>query len=363
MTAVPGPPVNPFTAAAQSRRGLLALFGLIEILIGAACFGLLCVMFILWFFASRLPPEQAPILGTSNLVLSVLLYAGSAAFFVVMGVGTIYARRWARAVMLIVCWPWLLNMVAFLIFLVVMLRPLMARLQDASGAVFPSAGSFPSGETLPPGAHVSPAMLIAIPLGLSLFLTILPLAFIVFYTRPGVRHAFETAHTRPCWTDGRPLSVLALAFVMWIGAAGCLAGVFYGAFAAFGTMLTGAPAVVASLVAAGACAWLGLGLYRMSFTGWWANLGFAVLLHLSWWMTLSRLGLEGILGTVQSDPERMQALRQSGLTALFESPWLVLLSALIWIGVLLGMKRHFRTGFPPSRPEVRPSPIHRSPAA
>jgi hypothetical protein len=345
MTAGAGPPVNPFTAAAQSRRGLLALFGLIEILIGAACFGLLCVMFILWFFASRLPPEQAPTLGASNLVLSVLLYAGAAAFFVVMGVGTIYARRWARAVMLIVCWPWLLNMVAFLIFLVVMLRPLMARLQDASGAA------------------VSRSMLIAIPLGLSLFLAILPLTFIVFYTRPNVRHAFETADTQPCWTDGRPLSVLALALVMWIGAAGCLAGAFYGAFAAFGTMLTGAPAVVASLVAAGACLWLGLGLYRMSFTGWWANLGFAVLLHLSWWMTLSRLGLADILGTLQRDPEQMRALRQSGLTALFESPWLVLLSALIWIGVLVGLRRHFRTGSPPSPPEGRPSPIHRSPAA
>jgi hypothetical protein len=345
VTAAPEPPPNPFIAAAQSRRGLLALFGLIEILIGAASFGLLCVMLILWVFASRLPPDQVPMLGTTNLVLSALLYAGSAAFFVVMGVGTIYARRWARAVMLIVAWPWLLNMVAFLIFLVVMLRPLMAQIQDAAGA------------------PVSPAILIAIPLGLCVFLTILPLAFIIFYTRPGVRHAFETTDRNPCWTDGRPPSVLAMALIMWIVAGGCLAGVFYGAFALFGTMLIGAPAVVAGVAAAGVCAWLGLGLYRMSFTGWWANLGFAVLLHLSWWMTLSRLGLERILGTAQHDPERMQALRQSGLTALFESPWLVLLSALIWIGVLVGMRRHFRMGDPPSRPEVRPSPIHRSPAA
>lgn len=341
----PGPPPNPFIAAAQSRRGLLALFGLIEILIGAACFGLLCVMSILWIFASRLPPEQAPMPGASNLVLSALLYACSAAFFVVMGVGTIYARRWARAIMLIVSWPWLLNMVAFLIFLVVMLRPLMAQIQEAAGA------------------PVSPAILIAIPLGLSVFLTILPLAFIIFYTRPGVRHAFETTDPQPCWTDGRPPSVLAMALITWIGAAGCLAGAFYGTFALFGTMLIGAPAVVAGLAAAGICAWLGWALYRMSFTGWWANLGFAVLLHLSWWMTLSRLGLEGILGAARHDPERMRALRQTGLTALLESPWLVLLSALIWIGVLVALKRHFRTGYPPSRSEGRPSPIHRFPAA
>ena len=44
MTAAPEPAVDPFTAAAQSRRGLLALFGLIEILIGAACFGLLLAL-------------------------------------------------------------------------------------------------------------------------------------------------------------------------------------------------------------------------------------------------------------------------------------------------------------------------------
>ena len=347
MTGAPEPPVNPFTAAAQSRRGLLALFGLIEILIGAACFGLLCVMSILWLFASRLPPEQAPILGTSNLILSVLLYAGSAAFFVVMGVGTIYARRWARAIMLIVSWPWLLNMVAFLIFLVVMLRPLMARLQDSAQAVFPSAGSFPSGETLPQGAHVSPAMLVAIPLGLSLFLTILPLAFIVFYTRPGVRHAFDTADTRPCWTDGRPLSVLAMTLVIWLGAAGCLAGLFYGVFAGFGVLLSGAPAVAANLAVAAATAWLGYALYRMTIGGWWANLAFAVLFHLSWWITLSRIGLAGILGTVTIDPGRVQALRQTGLPALFESSWLVLLSAIVWIAALLSVKRHFRQDFRP----------------
>jgi hypothetical protein len=362
MTAEPQAP-PPIAATVESRRGLLALFGLIEILVGAACFGLLCVMSVMWMFASRLPSQQQPLLETSNLVLSVMLYAGAAAFFVVMGIGTIYARRWARAIMLIVSWPWLLNMVALLIFLTVMLRPLLARMQDSAGAVFPSGASFPAGEGLPPGPGMSPVMLVAIPFGLCVLLTMLPLSFIIFYTRPGVQRTFDTADRRPCWTDGRPLSVLALALVMWAGAAGCLAGIFYHAFALFGVMLLGAPAILASLAAAGLFIWLGRELYRMTPAGWWANLGFAALLHLSWWMTLSRLGLEGVLGTVQKDPARMQALRQTGLTALFESPWLVLLSAVIWIGVLMGLKRHFRTGHPPSRQEDQPSPIRRFPVA
>ncbi|HYV85914.1 MAG TPA: hypothetical protein VFB49_08400 [Patescibacteria group bacterium] len=350
MTGQPQPPPR-IDVTVESRRGLLSLFGLIEILVGAACFGLLCVMSVIWLFAGRLPPEQRPILETSNLVLSVLLYAGAAGFFVVMGLGTIYARRWARAIMLIVSWPWLLNMVALLIFLAVILRPMLARLEGSPDTPFPT------------GAGITPAMMVAIPFGLCVLLALLPLSFIIFYTRPGVRRTFDTADRRPCWTDGRPLSVLALALVTWAGAAACLAGTFYGAFALFGWMLTGAPAVAASLVAAGLCVWLGLGLYRMTPAGWWANLGFALLLHLSWWMSLSRLGVEGILGSAQIDSERTQALRQAGLLALFGSSWLVLLSAVIWIAVLVGLKRHFRTGCPPSRREDQPSPIHRFPAA
>jgi hypothetical protein len=56
-------------------------------------------------------------------------------------------------------------------------------------------------------------------------------------------------------------------------------------------MLIG-PAVVAGLAAAGPRL-ARAGALPDVVTGWWANLGFAVLLHLSWWMTLSRLGLEG----------------------------------------------------------------------
>jgi hypothetical protein len=369
IATAPSPPAPPVSLAAtvETRRGLLSLFGLIEILVGAACFGLLAVQFVMWIYFSRLAPGERPAPGMSNLLIAALVYALGAAFFVTMGVGTIYARHWARAIMLIVSWPWLLNMVALLAFVVVMLRPLLAMLRS-SGALLPQGATLPSGaplpsDALPPGVTVTPAMLIAIPLGIGVLLTLLPLALIVFYTRPAVVRAFDTTDPRPCWTDGRPLSVLALALVLWVCGAACLSGVVFRAFAMFGVMLTGVPAVLASLALAGAFAWLGLEIYRMSFTGWWANLGFAVLLHLSWWMTLSRLGLEGILGTVQADPDQMRALRQAGLTALFESGWLVLLSAVVWIGVLVGLKRHFRSDSPPSPREVPPSPIRRFPAA
>src|SRR5262249_42724095 len=163
--------------------------------------------------------------------------------------GTIYARRWARAVMLVVSWPWLLSMIAVLIFVGALIRPLIARLQE-SGGTFPAAGTLPTGASLPPGAGLSPTVLIALPLRLGALLPPLPAAFIVFYSPPPVVRPFNTADRRPCWTDGRPLSVLGLALVMWLTAATCLVGVFVRAFALFGVMLTGPVAIAASLAAA-----------------------------------------------------------------------------------------------------------------
>src|SRR5262249_40895456 len=85
----PAPPVS-MAATVDTRRGLLALFGLIEILVGAACFGLLAVQFVMWVYFSRLAAAESTGLVMSNLALATLVYAAGAAFFVTMGVGTIY---------------------------------------------------------------------------------------------------------------------------------------------------------------------------------------------------------------------------------------------------------------------------------
>jgi hypothetical protein len=298
----------------------VVFFGVIEILIGTLCAGLLCLMAVAAMFASRLPADQAPSLEGSAILLGAFIYAVAAAFFVVMGIGTIRARRWARAIMLIVAWPWLLTAILGGVFLVIIARPLAADMGTSQAG-----------------------LVVMVMIVLALFMALIPLAFILFYSGRNVKRIFDTRDTRPCWTDGRPAAVLGLALVMILGGVAALAGLHYRVAALFGWVLTGGPAVMFTLAQGALCVWLGWELYRMTTIGWWANLAWSVLAHLSWGITLARVGIDGVLRAMQFDEARLVPLRQTGMMAALGSEWIVALSCVAWVALLLSVKKNFKS--------------------
>src|SRR5690349_16073320 len=119
MSSVVLPPAAPPPAPFKNRRGWLMAFGIAEILIG--CLVLMGIAFTIlaWRHLPQNPAAPAP--DPRALAIGAAFYAALAVVFVIIGIGSIQARRWARIAMVILGWAWLaigvLTMVVMAVFL------------------------------------------------------------------------------------------------------------------------------------------------------------------------------------------------------------------------------------------------------
>jgi hypothetical protein len=331
----------PTAAAHRDRSGWLLFFGIVEILIGAVfCLPGVIVLLALPFLSLTQP--AAPIPSPAGVLLNLLLYFAGGAAFITLGVGTLRARRWARAIMLILAWPWLLTGVLGLGFLY-FLMPVLDEMVSAQ-----------SGKSVPFGAWVFMFGLLAA------MSVVMPLVFIIFYSDDNVRRTFEVRHAAGSWVDGRPLPILGFAGAMWMYALLILAGVPRGATGVFGFVLTGVPAYVIGTLHALFCVWLGMEVVRMSKAGWWMNVLYAVVLHISGWLTFKYVGMERMLECM-GRPELKQTVPPALLETIAGAAWwFAPISLLVWIGSLVWLRRHYPPGTfarppAPASPGVAPA--------
>jgi hypothetical protein len=334
-------PGGAVAAEFKDRRTGLVLFGVLEIVIGlfalaGAGFSSLALVLT--------PPAGAP-QGGQGVAAGIAIYLLAAACFLTLGIGSILARRWARALMLVVSWLWLvvgvLSLVA-MVFLLPMVRTVTGRAFEQAAAQQPPAGPVPD-----------PALVGAVVLGCAvvfvvLFYIALPAIFILFYRSPHVRATCEARDPRPRWTDRIPLPVLALVLVQGCGALGALAsGLGYGALALFGHVVSGAWAALLTAVFTAVLLLAASWSWRLEARGWWlavglGALGFAsavgTLLHpLDWNELFSAMGM---------DPSVYANL---GLeTWNRQMPWLMLTGFVPWIAYLLWVRRFFARPAPAS---------------
>src|SRR5262245_13357668 len=109
----------------QDRGAGLILFGALEMLLALGCLGMLALASV----GVALAPQQGgPPPRTMLPGLGIYLLLG--AFFDAMGIGTILARRWARTLMLIVSWLWLIVGILSLVVLLFVFPDLFDRIQE-----------------------------------------------------------------------------------------------------------------------------------------------------------------------------------------------------------------------------------------
>jgi len=92
------PTVPPFKDTSTS----LVVFGVLEIILGAVC----ALMVPLIVVGQMMAPD-AGALPMGQMAAGMGIYLLFGAFFVTIGYGSIRARRWARAIMLVISWIWL----------------------------------------------------------------------------------------------------------------------------------------------------------------------------------------------------------------------------------------------------------------
>ena len=102
--------------AFKDRKVGLIVFGLIQLAIGGLCALMVALMFVSLAVASRLGPAAAGSMNAGMMIPATLIYILAALWFITMGVGSILARRWARALILVSSWIWLIAGIMGLVF-------------------------------------------------------------------------------------------------------------------------------------------------------------------------------------------------------------------------------------------------------
>lgn len=138
-------------------------------------------------------------------------YVFLAVVFIWLGVGSMRTKRWARSLTLVVSWYWMILGVLITVLLTaalpVSMRTALQMQQNASGA--------------PPAAVSTSVMAVILTIIIvfsTIVLVVVPIAFVVFYSREDVAATCRDRDPAEPWTDRTPLPVLGASLVFFVGA-------------------------------------------------------------------------------------------------------------------------------------------------
>lgn len=316
----------------RDRKTGLVIFGIIHIIIGVLC-ALSVLSTIVGVIALKALGEHAvPAMSVGQIMLVVILYLLLAVWFVWMGIGSILARKWARALILITSWLWLISGVLGLIFIFLFMPDIFA----------PMA----MGEDMPKEMAV---VVQSILMGFMAFiLIIIPGAFVFFYGSRHVKATCERRDPQVRWTDKVPLPVITLSSLL-----GCTAilmpllGFYRWTIHFFGIVLSGIPGAVVVLIYALLFAYAAWGTYKLQIKAWWCGFLLTIALAISTGITFSRGGLLEFYEQMNIPKESLDMMKGFGM---FQNPTMDLLVCGIgfigFLGFVLYAKRYFKASAP-----------------
>ena len=316
----------------KDRKTGLVIFGIIHIVIGALC-ALFMLFSIVGAIAMRtLGESAAPAMSVDQMILVVILYLILAVWFVWMGVGSIQARKWARALILITSWLWLISGVLGLIFIFLFIPDIF--------------GPMAMGEEIPKEIAV---VVQSILMGFMAFiLIIMPGAFVLFYNSRHVKETCERRDPQVRWTDKAPLPVITLSSLL-----GCTAilmpllGFYRWTIHFFGVILSGIAGAVIVVIYAVLFAYAAWGTYKLQIKAWWCGFLLTIALAISTGITFSRMGLLEFYEKMNIPKESLDTMKEFGM---FQNQTMDLLVCGIgfigFLGFVLYTKRYFKTSAP-----------------
>ncbi len=302
----------------------LVICGIAEILLG----GFLALLIPLSLVAVAVTPaSQGAGTHLRSTVPAVVLYLVLAGVFVVLGVGSIRARRWACDLMLSLSWVWLLTGLCSLVLAGVLLPTLLAPMMSSAG--------LPSGLAL-----VMTVMVV----GVLLFLyVVLPGAFVLFYRSPHVAATCRARDSRPQWTDGCPPRILSLAVIWALAAVSVFVMPAYRfVMPFFGTLVVGASGAALWAAVLFACAAFAWGTCRRQPWAWWGGLALTLVAAASSISTSARVGLVDFYRALDLPPDQLAMLSSLPVPGPLA---VIVLWAFVWgsfVVYLVSVRKHFR---------------------
>lgn len=324
------------TSSYTDRKTGLVIFGGVQIALGVLCLLLTAMtLFALAFINSEAYKQQAaaayggaydPVTG---IVGGVVVYLMLAAWFICMGVGSIKARRWARALILMFSWLWLLVGVASMIFMIIS---------------WPSMQEMMQAQTPQQSAAVSGMVALFVFGLMAVIYVVLPGSMIIFYGREDVKLTCEARDKQVRWTDKCPLPVLVLckAFVLAILGLMLCGPIYNWASISLGVMLTGFWGGVGTLLTLAVLGYATLRLYQLDMRGWWTALVYQVYVSFSAALYFFRHDMKEMyqeLGMAEMMPPGTESFYASMGTGI---GWISLAMLPLLVGYMVYIKKHFQ---------------------
>lgn len=310
----------------KDRKTGLVIFGILQIVLAAFCALALAGMAVAML--ATLPQRSDEMaLNLRMMVPGLLFYALLGAWFLTMGIGSIRARRWARALILITGWFWLICGALGIVLVAIL-----------GGAVLGRSGGRPGGPEI---------FIMLFLLGfMSIIYVAIPTALILFYRSPHVKATCEQRNPQPCWTDRVPLPVLAMTLLFGLGAPAMLTTAFYNwTVPFFGNILSGWAGAALILLSALLWAYVAWGSYRLRMGAWWCALLASLLWTISGLVTFVTVGMAGFQERMYEGmnlpQQQLDVMRQTAERMQPVMPVLIAVWAVVIVVYLLYVRRYF----------------------
>ena len=257
------------------------------------------------------------------MISACLLYTMVAVWFISMGVGSLKARRWARALILVSSWYWLIIGICGFLFMLMLIPKLF--------------GEMDTSEEVPKTVGI---VIQCVMLGfMTVFYVIIPSLLVLFYRGRDVKATCEHYDPQTRWTDKCPLPVLgaALACASW---ALCMPmmGTSNWVIPFFGTVLSGITGAITVFALCAILAWTAWGLYRLDSKAWWTTLLAIGSWSVSAIITFSTVSTELYYEKAGMTDRQMEAIKRFDFLSM---RWPMLLWAAFALAYLFWIRRFF----------------------
>jgi len=312
----------------KDRKVGLVVFGILEILMGGFCVLMVPFMLLGMILSTTVEQSTAAAVSVQMMIPGILLYASLAVWFIWMGIGSIKARRWARALVLVSSWIWLIVGVVAIVFWFVFMSDMYGQMAQS--------GQMP------------PEMVNIVKLVTTIFLfgiyVIIPGILVLFYGSKHVKATCKFRDSQVRWTDKCPLPVLALSLLLASGAFSMMLTPFYNSIVPFfGVLLSGIRGAVVVLVVILLFGYLAWGTYKLKMTAWWGTVVLTIVGAVSSIMTFSHVSLWELYEKMNFPAQQIEVMRQSGILENFNMVWYIVFWAAAFLGYLLYTRRFFTT--------------------
>ena len=314
----------------KDRSVGLIIFGILTILLGCLSGLLVLMMLAGQAVAARTTGASAPF---STILPGIFIYGALALALMWLGIGSIMARRWARALLLIFSWSWLVMGLFVVVMMAFFMPKILANMSSSGTTDHPAMTS-----------SMVVGMMAGMFLVFGVLFVILPAVWTFFYNSRHVKATCEARDLATRWTDACPLPVLGLCLwllfsvpmMLLLPLAGHCVMPFFGMF------LTGLPGTLFCLAIAALWSYAAWLLYKLDMRGWWLIL---IAMCVFWGSSLvtfaqhDMMEMYRLMGYPEAQIEKIQ---KTGLLVGNRMSWLMSFSVLPFLGYLLFVRKFFR---------------------